>query len=82
MKVKEDLLTYVLSKSDLENENEIPLDKSLLTEGVLDSLGILELVEYIEEHWSIKIEDEDFTEETLGSISKMENYITTKLDSI
>ncbi len=81
MEVKEDLLKYVLSKSDLENENEIALDKSLLTEGVLDSLGILELVEYIEGNWNIRIEDEDFTEETLGSINKMENYITTKLDS-
>tara|TARA_Y100001968_G_scaffold173905_1_gene159302 strand:- start:3986 stop:4228 length:243 start_codon:yes stop_codon:yes gene_type:complete len=79
MKIRQDLISYVFSKSDLENASEIPLDKSLLTEGILDSLGILELCEYIEEHFHIKIEDEDFTEDTLGSIKKMENYISNKL---
>ena len=35
---------------------DIPLDKSLLTEGILDSFAIIELVEFIELNWNIKIE--------------------------
>ena len=79
MSVREDLVNYVFSKSDLDNIDEIPLNKSLLSEGILDSLGILELCEYIEENWNIKIEDDDFTQDTLGSIEKMTNYVQKKI---
>ncbi len=79
MAVREDLVNYVFSKSDLDSIDEIPLNKSLLSEGILDSLGILELCEFIEENWNIKIEDEDFTQDTLGSIEKMTNYVQKKI---
>ena len=70
-KIFDELLDYVFSKSDLDNKNDIPLDKSLLAEGILDSYGIIELVEFIEENWSINIEDNEFTLEKMGSINKM-----------
>ena len=65
--------------SDLDDKNEIPVNKSLLDQGVLDSLGILELIEYIEEKWNIKIEDDEFNQDNFGSINKMEKFISVKL---
>ena len=44
--IQDDLLRYVLDKSDFEAVDNIPLDKSLLAEGT-DSFGIIEIVEYI-----------------------------------
>ena len=78
MSIREDLISFVFEMSDLDDISEIPLDKSLLSEGVLDSMGILELVEFIEEHWKFKIEDEDFGEDVFGSIERMEIYISNK----
>ena len=79
MQVREELIAFVFDKSDLDDISEIPLDKSLLSEGILDSMGILELVEFIEEHWGLHIEDEDFGEEVFGSIERMELYISSKI---
>ena len=77
--IKDTLINYVISKSDLDDINEIPLDKSLLSEGIIDSFGIIELVEFIESNWDIRIEDNEFTHETMGSINKMVKLISTKI---
>ncbi len=79
MNIENILLDKVFAMSDLDDKNEIPLNKSLLDQGVLDSLGILELIEYIEEKWNIKIEDEEFNQDNFGSINKMEKFISAKL---
>ena len=78
-KIRLDLLNYVFKKSDEESINEIDLDKSLLVTGVLDSFAIIELVEFIESNWTIRIEDEDFNSEKMGSINKMTALISEKL---
>ena len=76
--IQDDLLRYVLDKSDFEAVDDIPLDKSLLSEGVLDSFGIIEIVEYIESNWGLTIEDSEFTLERMGSIDKMVQLIFDK----
>jgi acyl carrier protein len=77
--IKATLLDYVFSKSDVESKDLIPLDKSLLYEGILDSFAVIELVEYIESTWDISIDDSEFTVEKMGSIDKMEALINEKL---
>ena len=77
--IKGALINYVISKSDLDDKDEIPLDKSLLSEGIIDSFGIIELVEFIESNWNIRIEDREFTHETMGSINKMVKLINKKI---
>jgi acyl carrier protein len=79
LNIEEILLDKVFAMSDLDEKNEITLSKSLLDQGVLDSLGILELIEYIEEKWNLKIEDEEFNQDNFGSINKMEKFISAKL---
>ena len=76
--IQDDLLRYVFDKSDFEAVDNIPLDKSLLAEGVLDSFGVIEIVEYIESNWNITIEDSEFTLERMGSINKMVQLIFDK----
>ena len=80
MNIKDDLLKYVLQQSDMiEKIEEIPLDKSLLKEGILDSFGIIELVEFVENKWELIIEDEEFNVENFGSIEKIINLIDQKI---
>jgi len=76
--IQTSLLDYIFEKSDCQDISEIPLDKSLLAEGILDSFGIIELVEFIESHWSITIEDSEFTLERMGSVTKMTALVYEK----
>ena len=75
-----DIVDYVLNhhQSDFTGET-LPRDQSLLELGVLDSFGIVELVEFLESHWKIAILDDEITMEKMGSIHKMTSLIQSKI---
>jgi len=72
------ILNYLKSSVLLNPEEEIPLDRSLLEAGILDSYGIVDLLTFIEGEFGLAIPDEDITKEKMGSIRKMANYIVAR----
>jgi len=57
---------------------ELTPEISLLESGIMDSTGILELVLFLEEQFSMKIEDEDITPENLDSINNIVAFLNKK----
>lgn len=57
-------------------------DESFLQGGIIDSTGVLELVNFIEETYKIKVEDEELIPENLDSIKSLVAYIKRKNGSI
>jgi acyl carrier protein len=53
-------------------------DDSFLEQGIIDSTGILELVEYAQDTFEIKIEDEELLPDNLDSLSKLAKFIISK----
>lgn len=51
---------------------------SLLETGVLDSTGVLELIEFLEEEFSFSVEDSETVPENLGSIAGITHYVASK----
>lgn len=77
--IKKMIVGYVRETSlNLENGEEIPMDVSLLEAGIIDSYGVVELTDFIEKTWNIKIKDEEVTKENLGSVNKMIQFIIKK----
>ena len=71
---------YVISHHDSTFDKEsLPREKSLLELGIIDSYGVIELVEYLEETWDITIDDSDLTKDKMGSITKMATLVVGKL---
>ena len=60
------------------NPNGIEDDDSLLELGVIDSTGVLELVGYIEETFSVRVEDEELVPENLDSLDNIVGFIASK----
>lgn len=54
-------------------------DASLLSEGIIDSAGVIELVAFLEEEFAITVEDEEIVPDNLDSVNKIEKYVTKKL---
>jgi acyl carrier protein len=52
---------------------------SFLEEGIVDSLGIMELVTYVEDTYPIKVDDQDLTPDNFDSVSKLANFIQNRL---
>lgn len=60
------------------DENALKNDDSFLEKGIIDSTGILELVEWIEEEFDIQVDDEELIPENLDSVDKLAIFITKK----
>ena len=52
-----------------------PDDASFLEEGIVDSMGIMELVMFVEETFGITVDDEELVPDNFDSVSKLANYI-------
>ncbi len=53
---------------------------SLMEKGIIDSLGVLDLINQIEETYGIKVEDEELIPENLDSIAALSKFVLKKLD--
>jgi acyl carrier protein len=51
---------------------------SLLQTGVVDSTGVMEIVGFLEQTFSIRVEDEDLVPENLDSIDNITRYLERK----
>jgi acyl carrier protein len=56
-------------------------DHPLIGKGVLDSMGVMELVAFIADEFGVTIGDEDITEQNLGSLTAIAAYVTKQLES-
>ena len=78
--IEEDLIRYLKNGNpNLSNMKDMPMDKSLVELGHIDSFGVIDLVTYLENKWKVKIENVEITKEKFGSISKMINLVYSKL---
>ncbi|MDY6933681.1 MAG: acyl carrier protein [Spirochaetota bacterium] len=65
---------FIAGRSDAE----IVPDESLIDSGIMDSTGILELVMFLEERFSIEIDDEELIPENLDSINNLISFLKGK----
>ena len=54
-------------------------DVSLLDQGIVDSTGILELIHFLEEHYGIKVQDDELLPENLDTIGNICAFLERKL---
>jgi len=59
----------------------LSVDDSLIEVGVIDSTGVLELIEFIESRYEISIPDEDVLPENLDSIASIMRYVSARVDA-
>lgn len=75
-----ELREFVSSAYLFGDSSRMPADTdSLLETGILDSTGILELIEFLEEKYGISITDQETVPDNLGSIANLSRYLTAKL---
>jgi len=78
MKIADQIRHFVVENFLFGNDDDLTDDTSFLDEGIIDSTGVLELVTFMEEKFSIKIEDNELTPENLDSISNIKKFVQTK----
>ncbi len=61
-----------------ESDNNLKDDDSLLEKGIIDSTGVLEMVNFLEETFGVEVQDEELVPENLDSINNLVSYVTKK----
>ena len=80
---KEDIVTnikdFIVQNFMFGNDSEsINPDDSFMENGIIDSTGILELIEYSEETFGISIDDSELIPENLDSLNNISDFILSK----
>jgi len=57
---------------------ELADDEDLLTRGLVDSLGFVELVEEVQGRYAVEVQDVEITEQNFGSIDAIVAYVERK----
>ena len=79
--IQDEIIGYVLENHISSfTKDSIPKDESLVELDVIDSFGVVELVDYLEKNWSITIKDFEITKDKMGSINKMVLLVSSKLN--
>ena len=53
-------------------------DDPLLGSGVIDSIGVIELVEFLQSAFGVKVADDEIVEQNLGSLNAIGRFVRAK----
>ncbi len=76
--VKQKVRAFIVENFLFGDDQGLKDDTSFLDDGISDSTGILELVNFIEEEFEIKVEDDELVPENLDSLNNVTAYLTKK----
>ena len=51
---------------------------SFLQEGIVDSVGVMDLVSFVEETFAVTVDDHEITPDNFDSVNKLAQYICSK----
>lgn len=72
---------FVLSKFPLAKKRALGDGDPLLSHGIIDSLGILEVVTFVESEFGITVADEELVPESFESIASIARFVDAKRGS-
>jgi acyl carrier protein len=61
-----------------QDDDTLGDEVSFLGKGIIDSTGILELISFIEEKYSISIDDEELIPDNFDSLNKLSTFVSNK----
>jgi acyl carrier protein len=74
--IEETIRTFIAEKILFSDNGYGYADEaSFLEEGIVDSMGIMELVMFVEETFGITVEDEELVPDNFDSVSKLAAYV-------
>ena len=74
--IKNGILDYLKDNSFMERGTLLGDSDSLTQSGIIDSIGLLELIDYISETYSIEIPEDMLTPENFDSLQGITDLIT------
>ena len=77
--MKEKIRSFIIENFLFGDDSGLNDEASFLEEGLIDSTGILELVNFLEEEFEIAVDDEELVPENLDSVNNVVAYLGKKI---
>jgi acyl carrier protein len=78
MEVSQRVRQFVIENFYISNPAEISDETLLVTNGYVDSTGMLEVISFLETEFGIQISDQETTPENLESVARITAFVTRK----
>lgn len=77
--VRREIRKFIIDNFLFGDEGAAPFhDQPLVKSGIVDSTGILEIVDLLETRWSVKTSDDELAAENFGTIDAIAAFVTRK----
>ena len=76
--IEETLRTFVIDNYLYGDGDNLRANTSFEEKGIIDSTGMLDLILFLEETYSIKIEDNEVVKSNFDSLEKIAQYVKKK----
>lgn len=77
--IEQTIHDFLLSDPDLAiRANRLSFDQSLIAGGLVDSLAVLGVVEFLESRFELRLDPEDLTGENFDSIAAMAELVRAR----
>ena len=78
MDLKGQVRAFLTSNFYLADPSALSDDASLLDQGLIDSTGILEVIDFLEKTYAITVDDAEMLPENLDSIDRIAAFVERK----
>lgn len=79
--VKGTIREFIVENFLFGDDDGLTDEVSFLDSGIVDSMGILEIVNFISEEFDVVVADEELLPENLDSINNIAGYLNTRLQA-
>lgn len=69
---------FILENFPIARRQDISDDALLLGSGIIDSIGILQIVTFLEDEFAITVDDEEFIPENFQTIAHIAKFVQSK----
>jgi acyl carrier protein len=82
MTIVEELEKFMMAEVAVDHDkNSLGPDEDLLDQGILDSLGVMKLVVFLEKTFSIEVADEDIVPENFQNLNMIAKFVEQKMQN-
>lgn len=73
--IESQLKVFITRDLLFDESRELAEDDELLLDGIIDSLGAIRLVGFVESTWNVSIPPQDVTVENFGTVGQIASYV-------
>jgi acyl carrier protein len=80
--IAKSIQTFVYRKFPRARKQNAGLDEKLLENRLIDSLGLLDIITFIETQYTVTIDDDEVTTEHFGTMNNIAHFVHHLLESL